>query len=263
MAIATPRRPSKACIRFLILPLGYKIGRRVGFLGRKTSIRRNETSASICFVTRFPSVTSLKVGLPHAVRRTGRIMKSTFAILVIAVLLTISATSLRADDWKTTDGKVYQNVQIVGLNPDAVTILHQDGGASVPLANLPADIQKRFNYDPAKAEAAAEARAERNRAAKVQQAEPDAQDTQNTDATVIISSPANNNAGASTSSTSCNPSPHYSIDDLASSIHSLGPDPSDPTHSSIGALASSMHSLRSDPSDSNHHSISEIADSGL
>jgi flagellar basal body rod protein FlgC len=203
-------------------------------------------------VTRFPSMASLKVGLTHAARRSGRIMKSTFAILLVAALLTTSATSLRADDWKTTDGKVYQNVQVVGSNPEAVTILHQDGGASVPLANLPADIQKRFNYDPAKAEAVAEGpvkdvavnvralRPERDRAGKMQQAESDITDNQY-DTNIPEIAPVNDDASASAPSASCNPSPHYSIDDLASS----------------------MHSLRSDPSDANHHSISEIADSGL
>lgn len=194
-------------------------------------------------------------------------MKSIFTSLLAAVVLTSSATSLWADDWKTADGKVYQNVQVVGSNPDSVTILHQDGGASVPLANLPADIQKRFNYDPAKVEAQKESaenarvlRAEMDRAARVQQASPEAQDPDTSEA---ASSLANEDEGTSTAPVSCRPSPHYSMDDLTASIHSLTHDPSDSTHSSIGALTASIHSLRSDPCDANHHSISEIADSGL
>jgi len=73
--------------------------------------------------------------------------------------LALTNASLRAEDWTTTDGKVYQGVTVVKTEPDAVTIIFKDGGALVPLAKLPADLQKRFNYDPAKAQAAANARA--------------------------------------------------------------------------------------------------------
>jgi hypothetical protein len=81
------------------------------------------------------------------------------AVFVAWVLLALFVASLRAEDWKTTDGKVYQNVTVAKTEPDAVTILYRDGGALVPLANLPADLQKRFNYDPAKAKLTADARA--------------------------------------------------------------------------------------------------------
>jgi len=213
-------------------------------------------------------------------------MKSnrTLALLLAAALPAFSATSLRAEDWKTTDGKVYQNVTVIAAQPDAVTILHQDGGALVPLANLPADIQKRFNYDPAKARVAAEARvrddaanaralqAEMDQASQMRQAAPDAQDF---GASATDSSP-----GTASSKTT-----HYSIGDLASSMDSLKSDPNDSSHHSISDLADSIHSLRRDlsepdyhtmahlalsmgclsrdPSDTSHHSISEIADSGL
>ena len=81
------------------------------------------------------------------------------AVFAVWIFLALFVASLRAEDWKTTDGKVYQNVTVVKSEPDAVTILYRDGGALVPLANLPADLQKRFNYDPAKAKIAADARA--------------------------------------------------------------------------------------------------------
>jgi hypothetical protein len=209
-------------------------------------------------------------------------MKSnrTLALLLAAALPVFSATSLWAEDWKTTDGKVYQNVTVIDAQPDAVTILHQDGGALVPLANLPPDIQKRFNYDPVKAKAAAEARArddaanaralqaEMDQVSQMRQAVPDAQDS-GTD-----SSPA----------TASSKTTHYSMGDLASAMDSLKSDPSDSSHYSISDLADSIHSLRRDlsepgyhtmahlavsmgslsaPYDSTHHSISEIADSGL
>lgn len=66
---------------------------------------------------------------------------------------------LRAEDWTTTDGKVYKDVKVVKLEADAVTILYNEGGALVPLATLPPALQEKFHYDPDKANAAAAARA--------------------------------------------------------------------------------------------------------
>ncbi|HUB68224.1 MAG TPA: hypothetical protein VL981_12130 [Candidatus Methylacidiphilales bacterium] len=71
---------------------------------------------------------------------------------------------LRAEaaDWTTTDGKVYQEVMVVKVEDDAVTILYKDGGALIPLVKLPSELQKKFHYDPEKAKIAAEARAKRD-----------------------------------------------------------------------------------------------------
>ncbi len=66
---------------------------------------------------------------------------------------------IEAEDWTTLDGKVYLQVTIVKAEPDAVTILYRDGGALIPLTNLPDDLQTQFHYDPVKAAAAAEERA--------------------------------------------------------------------------------------------------------
>jgi hypothetical protein len=64
-----------------------------------------------------------------------------------------------AEDWTTSDGKLYQDVKVVKVEDDAVTILYKDGGARVALAKLPAPLQKKFSYDPVKAKAAADLRA--------------------------------------------------------------------------------------------------------
>jgi len=85
-------------------------------------------------------------------------MKFIHFIAVVAVLLTMSGISLWAEDWTTTDGRVYQQVTVVKSEPDAITILYRDGGALIPLAKLPPDLQKRFNYDLVQANAAANAR---------------------------------------------------------------------------------------------------------
>ena len=87
-------------------------------------------------------------------------MKLNFFLAMVAVLSATCGVSLWAEDWTTTDGKVYQNVTVVKSEFDAITILYRDGGALVPLAKLPPDLQKRFNYDPVQAKAAADARAQ-------------------------------------------------------------------------------------------------------
>jgi hypothetical protein len=82
-----------------------------------------------------------------------------FGTLLIPLVLMFVGARARAEDWRTLDGKSYQGVTVLKTEPDAVTILYKDGGALVPLARLPADLQKRFHYDPLKAQAAADARA--------------------------------------------------------------------------------------------------------
>lgn len=69
------------------------------------------------------------------------------------------ALPLYAEDWTTTDGTVYQDVKVIKIEDDAVTVFYKDGGALIPLAKLSPDLQKKFSYDPVKAKAAAEARA--------------------------------------------------------------------------------------------------------
>ena len=53
----------------------------------------------------------------------------------------------------TVEGIIYSNVTWHTVTPAAVTIYHQTGVASIPLEELPADLQKRFGYDPQKAAA--------------------------------------------------------------------------------------------------------------
>ncbi len=49
--------------------------------------------------------------------------------------------------------EIYYNVRIVRVSPVSVVIAHRDGLGSVPLADLPADLQKKLGYDPARAAA--------------------------------------------------------------------------------------------------------------
>jgi hypothetical protein len=79
--------------------------------------------------------------------------------ILVAIALAFVSTSLFAEDWTTTDGIKYQDVKVVRVEDDAVTILYKDGGALVFLNKLPPALQDRFDYDPVRAKAAAEARA--------------------------------------------------------------------------------------------------------
>jgi len=94
--------------------------------------------------------------------------------LILSLAFAFVSTCARAEDWKTSDGIVYQDVKVLQVEDDAVTILYKDGGALVPLAKLPTALQKKFDYDPIKARLAAEARAKTDaQNAKALQAEID------------------------------------------------------------------------------------------
>ncbi len=79
-------------------------------------------------------------------------------IFFSAAALVLFSLSARAEDWTTTDGIHYQNVRVIRVEDDAITILYKDGGALVPLHKLPPALQQRFDYDPVKAKIAADAR---------------------------------------------------------------------------------------------------------
>jgi hypothetical protein len=91
-------------------------------------------------------------------------LRAISAAALLILMIGASGQLAHAEDWTTTDGKVYKDVKVMKLEPDAVTILDSDGGALVPLATLSPDLQEKFNYDPVKARAAAAARAKADQA---------------------------------------------------------------------------------------------------
>jgi hypothetical protein len=98
-------------------------------------------------------------------------------LLIFSFWMVLMMVQAHAVDWVTTDGKIYHDVLVVKVEADAVTILHNDGGALVPLDKLPPDLQKKFHYDPVKAKIAAQARAKQEAAdAQALQVEKDAAD---------------------------------------------------------------------------------------
>ena|ERR1700722_1101327 len=89
------------------------------------------------------------------------VVKAIFSVFALSLVSTLTsfADAPKEVDWTTTDGIKYENVRVVRVEDDAVTIIYKDGGALVFLNKLPHDLQQKFDYDPAKAKIAAEARA--------------------------------------------------------------------------------------------------------
>jgi hypothetical protein len=58
-------------------------------------------------------------------------------------------------DFETLDhrGTIYRNVTVLANTPAELEIMHQSGGATLPLAEMTPEIQARYGYDPRKAEA--------------------------------------------------------------------------------------------------------------
>ena len=83
-------------------------------------------------------------------------MKALLAMIVVG----LCCLTARAEDW-TVNGKDYHNVKVTQVDADKVHITFDGGLGSVPLADLPPDLQKRFNYDPQAAKQAQKAEDER------------------------------------------------------------------------------------------------------
>jgi hypothetical protein len=81
-------------------------------------------------------------------------------------LVFATTTGACAEDITLNDGTVYKGATILHHDAATATLLYDDGGAAVPMAKLPPDIQKRLDYDPAAAgrqlarDAAADAQAQ-------------------------------------------------------------------------------------------------------
>lgn len=72
------------------------------------------------------------------------------AALTVAASLAIG--NLNAEDLKI-GATVYKDYSVSKVDPDGLRILHSDGAAKIPYEELPADLQKKYAFDPAKAAA--------------------------------------------------------------------------------------------------------------
>ena len=103
----------------------------------------------ILFRNRF-SILLISGGRPDSLR--------TVKLRLLILLLALIAFPVVAEDWTTTDGTKYENVRVIQVEDDAVTIIYKNGGALVFLYKLPPALQQKFDYDPVKAKIAAEKR---------------------------------------------------------------------------------------------------------
>ena len=83
----------------------------------------------------------------------------------------------RADDVTTLSGATYREVRLVRAEPDGVTWEHATGVVKVDFSDLPEPVRKAYHYDAGKAAAfqAAQAKAQGEFAARMQQAQRDAE----------------------------------------------------------------------------------------
>lgn len=181
-----------------------------------------------------------------------------FPALVLALAL-IGGTSLWAEDWTTIDGKSYREIKVVKVEPDAVTILHHDGGALVPLLMLPDNLQKKFQYDPARAHAAAEARAQADlENARALRAEA-RQIEEKKQALAEMPAPPAETIPAETVAVSTDPT-HHPVNSLVDPKHRLMDDISYDNHYPIGSAV--PRGPLSASADANHYGISSLFGSG-
>ena len=98
---------------------------------------------------------------------------------VSSTVVTTTAESNALPTSITINGTTYEDVRWKRATPATVTIYHRSGVATIPLAELPPDLQRHFGYDPQKAAdyqsqaAAAAARlAEQNQARAAASSQP-------------------------------------------------------------------------------------------
>jgi hypothetical protein len=66
----------------------------------------------------------------------------------LAISAAVFASIALADDFKTVDGKEYKNVTVKRVEPDGLVLSGKSGISKVYFTELPAEIQKKYGYDP-------------------------------------------------------------------------------------------------------------------
>src|SRR5437016_1688864 len=62
----------------------------------------------------------------------------------VVFLLVSTLAFVHADDITLRDGKVYKDAKVLSHDATTITILYAEGGATLPIANLSDDLQKKF-----------------------------------------------------------------------------------------------------------------------
>ncbi|HTS16401.1 MAG TPA: hypothetical protein VMP11_02400 [Verrucomicrobiae bacterium] len=69
-------------------------------------------------------------------------------LLLFVIAVTFAGETNTLPTVITVDGVIYSNVTWRTVTPSTVSIFHQTGVASLPLEQLPTELQHRFGYDP-------------------------------------------------------------------------------------------------------------------
>jgi hypothetical protein len=96
----------------------------------------------------------------------AKTIKSLLTIAVVCCAPLAFAADTNTIPFLTIGGQTFTNVEIGTVTASHVTVFYNGGGQQVAISNLPAYLQKRFNYDPAKAAAVEQAEAEKKAAAR-------------------------------------------------------------------------------------------------
>jgi hypothetical protein len=104
----------------------------------------------------FNNSTSTKNMTPPHFRRLvgGSPLRLGFLLLPLALLcFALSASVALADDFKTMDGKEYKDATVTRAEPDGIVVKTKSGISKIYFAELPKEVQQRFNYNPQTASA--------------------------------------------------------------------------------------------------------------
>jgi len=72
---------------------------------------------------------------------------------VLTFLIFSVALAASSEDFKTVNGKEYKDATVTRVEPDGIVLRTKSGISKVYFAELPKEIQHRFNYDPEQAAA--------------------------------------------------------------------------------------------------------------
>ena len=78
---------------------------------------------------------------------------------IFTILVTLSSSRALADDFKTTAGKEYKDATVTRVEPDGIVVKTKSGISKISFAELPKEVQQRFNYNPQNAAAYGNAQA--------------------------------------------------------------------------------------------------------
>lgn len=79
------------------------------------------------------------------------VKRVSFCLLII--WSAIGCGSSGAEELRTTDGRIFQEVTVTKVEPDGLSIRHSTGTAKLPVLSLPDDVRRQHGLDPDKAAA--------------------------------------------------------------------------------------------------------------